>query len=193
MTDDRHYDLSITIVPGITAPRKLQLIANIDCPRRRNCLPPGVTHNASAPKICRGQPGAKTDSPATLSRLIRDVHTNTRGRSFRSIANFCVFFRFSFFLTIEGQSARQLASSLNCVETKAIVPLGNNGGFLFVAKRLPYRPAVNIIKNCSGDVAFRRFIIDEQNIRYYAIKRHTTSSHTCSIPVFCCRVILDPS
>jgi len=62
MTDDRHYDLSITIVPSITAPRKLQLIANIDCPRRRNCPPPGVTHNVSAPKICRGQPGAKTDS-----------------------------------------------------------------------------------------------------------------------------------
>lgn len=59
MTDDRHYDLSITIVPGITGPRKLQLIANIDCPRRRNCLPAGVDrspHNASAPKICRGQP-----------------------------------------------------------------------------------------------------------------------------------------
>lgn len=43
MTDDRHYDLSITIVPGITAspPRKLQLMANIDCSRRRNCPPPG--------------------------------------------------------------------------------------------------------------------------------------------------------
>lgn len=66
MTDDRHYDLSITIVPGITAPRKLQLIANIDCPRRRNCPPPGVTHNVSAPKICRGQPGAKTDSPGNV-------------------------------------------------------------------------------------------------------------------------------
>jgi len=66
MTDDRHYDLSITIVPGITALCKLQLIANIDCPRRRNCLPPGVTHNVSAPKICRGQPGAKTDSPGNV-------------------------------------------------------------------------------------------------------------------------------
>ncbi|EFN69169.1 hypothetical protein EAG_13526 [Camponotus floridanus] len=71
MTDDRHYDLSITIVPGITAPRKLQLIANIDCPRRRNCPPPGVTHNASAPKICRGQPGAKTDSLCPVQRLSR--------------------------------------------------------------------------------------------------------------------------
>lgn len=48
MTDDRHYDLSITIVPGIAAippplcpARKLQLMANIDCSRRRDCPPPG--------------------------------------------------------------------------------------------------------------------------------------------------------
>lgn len=103
MTDDRHYDLSITIVPGITAPCKLQLIANIDCPRRRNCPPPGVTHNASAPKICRGQPGAKTDSlrPATVvSRPPVRYATSTRTQAadhFAALPIFVCFFSVPFF------------------------------------------------------------------------------------------------
>lgn len=125
MTDDRHYDLSITIVPGMTAPRKLQLIANIDCPRRRNCPPPGVTHNASAPKICRGQPGAKTDSlypvqPGCLAARRRPCE-HKRPIISQHCQFLCIFSRFlffpqffslfslSFFSTFEGQSARQLA------------------------------------------------------------------------------------
>lgn len=172
MTDDRHYDLSITIVPGITAPRKLQLIANIDCPRRRNCPPPGVTHNASAPKICRGQPGAKTDSLCPVQRLSRGPVRYERRpcEHKRPIISqhcqfLCIFSRFLFFpiffpffplffFNIRGSIRASTRPPFNCVETKAIVPLGNNGDFLFIAKCPSDRLTFNIIKICP-DTMFR--------------------------------------
>lgn len=133
MTDDRHYDLSITIVPGTTAPRKLQLIANIDCPRRRNCPPPGVTHNVSAPKICRGQPGAKTDSPGNVVAAgTRRPREHTRPIISQHCQFLCIFSRFfflSFFFFEQSRVNPRVNSPAVQLETKAIIPLGNNGAF----------------------------------------------------------------
>jgi len=142
MTDDRHYDLSITIVPGVTAPRKLQLIANIDCPRRRDCPPPAG--------------GSPRQKPAADSRARKRTRRPAMGRGGRSLCSpanplpfifspACSLFPlpflcFSFscfppFSTIAGQSARPRVNSpfslpppRSGVETKVIVPLGNNAG-----------------------------------------------------------------
>lgn len=109
MTDDRHYDLSITIVPGIAAippslplslpARKLQLMANIDCSRRRDCPPPGlcVTHNAFAPKICcrrqSGEFGETSPPPRPFLPACSRIRTSIN-KSWRTRRSFCFSFPF---------------------------------------------------------------------------------------------------
>lgn len=104
MTDDRHYDLSITIVPGIAAipsspPHPppltrancnwwLTSIVHVDVTARHRA----VTHNAFAPKICRRQSGefGETSPPCAGPRYNCTSSINspvtTRRRSFRSLS-----------------------------------------------------------------------------------------------------------
>lgn len=88
MTDDRHYDLSITIVPGIAAippplcpARKLQLMANIDCSRRRDCPPPGwpITHShQKSAAVDRAANSAKPPPPPALLPLSLSTSVSAR-------------------------------------------------------------------------------------------------------------------